>query len=256
MSELDKFYKVIADLESGRIRVAEKIDGEWKVNSWIKEVILTGFKYGRLADMTAGAFSFFDKDTLPLRQFTPESGVRIVPGGSAVRAGAYLAPSVIMMPPSYVNIGAYVDSDTMIDSHALVGSCAQVGKHVHLSAASQLGGVLEPVGALPVIIEDNVFIGGNCGIYEGTIVRESAVIGTGVIINSSTAIFDATTGEYIRANEAGQIIVPEGAVVVSGSRPIAHGPGENSGVHLYTPVIVKYRDSKTSTSITLEDLLR
>ncbi len=256
MNELDRFYEVVNDLETGRIRVAEKVGGQWKVNAWIKEVILTGFKWGKLVDMSAGGFSFFDKDTLPLRQFGPESGVRIVPGGSAVRTGAYLAPSVIMMPPAYVNIGAYVDSDTMIDSHALVGSCAQVGRHVHLSAASQLGGVLEPVGALPVIIEDNVFIGGNCGIYEGTIVRENAVIGTGVIINSSTALFDATTGEYIRANEDGQIVVPEGAVVVAGSRPIRKGPGAEQGVHLYTPVIVKYRDSKTSSSITLEDLLR
>ncbi len=256
MSELDRFYEVIDDLEAGKIRVAEKADGVWKVNARIKEVILTGFKWGKLVDMSAGGFSFFDKDTLPLRQFGPDSGVRIVPGGSAVRAGAYLAPSVIMMPPAYVNIGAYVDSDTMIDSHALVGSCAQVGRHVHLSAASQLGGVLEPVGALPVIIEDNVFIGGNCGIYEGTIVRENAVIGTGVVINSSTALFDATTGEYIRANSDGQIIVPEGAVVVAGSRPIRKGPGAEQGVHLYTPVIVKYRDAKTSSSITLEDLLR
>jgi 2,3,4,5-tetrahydropyridine-2-carboxylate N-succinyltransferase len=206
--------------------------------------------------MTSGSFPFFDKDTVPVRSFSAENGVRIVPGGSAIRTGAYLAPSVIVMPPSYVNIGAYVDSDTMIDSHALVGSCAQVGKHVHLSAASQLGGVLEPVGALPVIIEDNVFIGGNCGIYEGTIVKENAVIGTGVIINASTALFDATTGEYIRANENGQIIVPEGAVVVAGSRPITNGPGAEKGVHLYTPVIVKYRDAKTSASVVLEDLLR
>ena len=160
------------------------------------------------------------------------------------------------MPPAYVNIGAYVDEGTMIDSHALVGSCAQVGKHVHLSAASQLGGVLEPVGALPVIIEDNVFIGGNCGIYEGTIVKENAVIGTGVIINASTAIFDATTGEYIRANENGQMVVPSGAVVVAGSRPISKGSGAEQGVHLYCPVIVKYRDEKTSGSITLEDMLR
>jgi 2,3,4,5-tetrahydropyridine-2-carboxylate N-succinyltransferase len=163
---------------------------------------------------------------------------------------------VIMMPPAYVNIGAYVDEGTMIDSHALVGSCAQVGKNVHLSAASQLGGVLEPVGALPVIIEDNVFIGGNCGIYEGTIVRENAVIGTGVIINASTAIFDATTGEYIRANENGQMVVPSGAVVVAGSRPMSKGPGAEQGIHLYCPVIVKYRDEKTSGSVTLEDMLR
>ena len=256
MTEKDRFYQTIADLEAGRIRVAEKIGGEWKVNSWVKEVILSGFRLGKLVDMTQGQFSFFDKDTIPTRMFNEQSGVRIVPGGSSVRAGAYLAPSVIMMPPAYVNIGAYVDEGTMIDSHALVGSCAQVGKHVHLSAASQLGGVLEPVGALPVIIEDNVFIGGNCGIYEGTIVRENAVIGTGVIINASTAIFDATTGEYIRANENGQMVVPAGAVVVAGSRPVSKGPGAEQGIHLYCPVIVKYRDEKTSGSITLEDMLR
>ena len=256
MTEKDRFYQTIADLEAGRIRVAEKIGGEWKVNSWVKEVILSGFRLGKLVDMTQGQFSFFDKDTIPTRMFNEQSGVRIVPGGSSVRAGAYLAPSVIMMPPAYVNIGAYVDEGTMIDSHALVGSCAQVGKHVHLSAASQLGGVLEPVGALPVIIEDNVFIGGNCGIYEGTIVKENAVIGTGVIINASTAIFDATTGEYIRANENGQIVVPAGAVVVAGSRPICKGPGAEQGIHLYCPVIVKYRDQKTAGSITLEDMLR
>ncbi len=256
MTDLEKFNNTIADLENGRIRVAENVGGEWKVNSWIKEVILSGFRLGKLTDMTEGRFSLFDKDTIPARKFTAENGVRIVPGGSSVRTGAYLAPSVIMMPPAYVNIGAYVDEGTMIDSHALVGSCAQVGKHVHLSAASQLGGVLEPVGALPVIIEDDVFIGGNCGIYEGTIVKRNAVIGTGVIINSSTAIFDATTGEYIRANEKGQIIVPEGAVVVAGSRPISKGPGAEAGIHLYCPVIVKYRDEKTSGSITLEDMLR
>ena len=189
--QLDRFNTLVRDLESGKVRVAEKKDGEWKVNSYVKEIILEGFRYGMLTDMTEGQFSFFDKDTIPTRKFTLGDGVRIVPGGSAVRTGAYLAPSVIVMPPSYINIGAYVDSDTMIDSHALVGSFAQVGKHVHLSAASQLGGVLEPVGALPVIIEDNVFIGGNCGIYEGTIVRENAVIATGVIINSSTAIYVA-----------------------------------------------------------------
>ena len=256
MTEKDRFYQTIADLEVGRIRVAEKICGQWKVNSWVKEVILSGFRLGKLVDMTQGQFSFFDKDTITTRMFNEQSGVRMVPGGSSVRAGAYLAPSVIMMPPAYVNIGAYVDEGTMIDSHALVGSCAQVGKHVHLSAASQLGGVLEPVGALPVIIEDNVFIGGNCGIYEGTIVKENAVIGTGVIINASTAIFDSTTGEYIRANENGQMVVPAGAVVVAGSRPISKGPGAEQGIHLYCPVIVKYRDQKTAGSITLEDMLR
>lgn len=254
--ELDRFYEVCDALEKGEIRIAEKKDGEWTVNAWIKEVILNGFRYGKLTDMSAGQFSFFDKDTLPLRDFSLDSKVRIVPGGSSVRRGAYLAPSVIMMPPSYVNIGAFVDSDTMIDSHALVGSCAQIGRHVHLSAASQIGGVLEPVGALPVIIEDNVFIGGNCGIYEGTLVKENAVIGTGVIINSSTAIFDATTGEYIRADRTGRMTVPEGAVVVAGSRPVSKGPGADMGIHVYTPVIVKYRDSKTDASVTLENVLR
>lgn len=254
--ELNKFHALVADLESGKVRVAEKIDGEWKVNAWVKETILSGFRLGNLTDMSEGQFSFFDKDTIPAQRFTANSRVRIVPGGSSVRCGAYLAPSVIMMPPSYVNIGAFVDEGTMIDSHSLVGSCAQVGKHVHLSAASQLGGVLEPVGALPVIIEDNVFIGGNCGIYEGTIVKQNAVIATGVIINASTAIYDATTGNYIRANENGQMVVPEGAVVVAGSRPITKGPGAEAGVHIYTPVIVKYRDANTSASVTLEGILR
>lgn len=256
MTEKENFYNTIDDLESGRIRVAEKVDGQWKVNSWVKEVILSGFRLGKLEDMSQGQFSFFDKDTIPARTFTAENGVRIVPGGSSVRSGAYLAPSVIMMPPAYVNIGAYVDEGTMIDSHALVGSCAQVGKNVHLSAASQLGGVLEPVGALPVIIEDNVFVGGNCGIYEGTIVKENAVIGTGVVINASTAIYDAVNGVYIKANAAGQIVVPAGAVVVAGSRPVSRGPGADDGIHLYCPVIVKYRDEKTAGSITLEDMLR
>ena len=256
MTDIERFHETIAGLESGKIRVAEKVDGEWKVNSWVKEVILSGFRLGKLADMSQGQFPFFDKDTMPVRRFTAENGVRIVPGGSSVRSGAYLAPSVIMMPPAYVNVGAYVDEGTMIDSHALVGSCAQVGKHVHLSAASQLGGGREAVGALPVIIEDNVFIGGNCGIYEGTIVKENAVIGTGVVINASTAIYDAVNGGYIRANENGQIVVPAGAVVVAGSRPVTKGPGAEQGIHLYCPVIVKYRDDKTSGSITLEDMLR
>lgn len=248
----NEFAAFCADLELGKIRVAEKVDGVWKVNVEVKENILEGFRLGQMVQMNG----FVDKDTIPARQFDVSNGVRIVPGGSSVRTGAYLAKSVIMMPPSYVNIGAYVDEGTMIDSHALVGSCAQVGKRVHLSAASQLGGVLEPVGALPVIIEDDVFIGGNCGIYEGTIVKEKAVIGTGVIINASTSIFDATTGEWIRANQNGQIVVPSGAVVVAGSRPITKGPGADARISLYCPVIVKYRDDKTSGSITLEDLLR
>ena len=190
-----QFADFCADLESGRIRVAEKVDGNWKVNAWIKEAILEGFKLGTLTDMTEGQFPFIDKDTIPVRKFTVEDKVRIVPGGSSVRRGAYLAPSVIMMPPAYVNIGAYVDEGSMIDSHALVGSCAQIGKNVHIAAAAQIGGVLEPVGAMPVIIEDGVFIGGNCGIYEGVLVREGAVLGSGVIINKSTAVDDAVHGE-------------------------------------------------------------
>ncbi len=256
MTDLKKFNAFCAELESGRIRVADKVDGVWEVHPEVKEMILMGFRLGKLADMGGDALSFVDKDTYPVRRFAPEDGVRVVPGGSSVRRGAFLAPSVVMMPPAYVNVGAYVDAGTMIDSHALVGSCAQIGKHVHLSAASQIGGVLEPVGALPVIIEDNVFIGGNCGIYEGTIVKENAVIGTGVIINSSTPIFDAVKGEWIRKNEKGQIVVPEGAVVVSGTRPVTKGAGKEAGIHLYCPVIVKYRDDKTDTSIVLEDILR
>lgn len=256
MSEIDRFNETMAALESGKVRVAEKVDGCWKVNAWVKEVILSGFRLGKMEDMSQGQFPFFDKDTFPPRRFSAQDGVRIVPGGSSVRRGAYIAPSVIMMPPAYVNVGAYVDEGTMIDSHALVGSCAQVGRNVHLSAASQLGGVLEPVGALPVIIEDNVFIGGNCGIYEGTVVCEGAVIGTGVIINSSTAVYDAVNGEYIRAGADGRITIPAGAVVVAGSRPVSKGPGAEQGIHLYCPVIIKYRDEKTSGSITLEDMLR
>lgn len=256
MSELDRFFDVLGRLERGEIRVAEKKGDEWVVNTWIKEVILSGFRLGKMTDMSEGRFGFFDKDTIPPQSFSLESRVRIVPGGTSVRRGAYLAPSVIVMPPAYINIGAYVGEDSMIDSHALVGSCAQVGSHVHLAAASQLGGVLEPIGALPVIIEDNVFIGGNCGIYEGTIVRQNAVIGTGVVINKSTALYDAVNGGHIRANAAGQIVVPEGAVVVAGSRPVRKGPGAEEGIQLYTPVIVKYRDSKTDASVELEDLLR
>lgn len=256
MDEIKRFNDTLAALESGEIRVAEKVDGEWRVNPEVKEVILSGFRLGRLVDMSCGEFSFFDKDTYPTRKFTEVDGVRIVPGGSTVRRGAYLAPSTIMMPPSYVNVGAYVDTGTMIDSHALVGSCAQVGKRVHLSAASQLGGVLEPVGATPVIIEDDVFIGGNCGIYEGVIVHERAVIATGVIINASTALYDATTGQFVPRDAQGRVVVPAGAVVVAGSRPVTKGAAAAAGIQLYTPVIVKYRDDKTNVSLQLEDILR
>ena len=250
------FEEVVKALEEGSVRVAEKTPEGWKVNSWVKEAILEGFRKGKLVDMSKEEYSFFDKDTRPLKKFSLEDRVRIVPGGSSVRCGAYLAPSVIMMPPSYVNIGAYVDEGTMVDSHALVGSCAQVGKNVHISAASQIGGVLEPAGALPVIIEDNAFIGGNCGIYEGTIVSEAAVIGSGVILTKGTPIYDAVNGGYVLKSETGQTVVPPGAVVVPGSRPIAKGPGKDAGIHVSTPVIVKYRDGKTDASVELETLLR
>lgn len=250
------FYKVRDLLESGELRVAFKQDGEWKINSWVKSVILFGFRYGIITEFHGSPLSFIDKDSYPARSFTKEDKIRIVPGGSSVRAGAYVAAGTVIMPPSYINTGAYIDSGCMVDSHALVGSCAQIGKNVHISAASQIGGVLEPVNAMPVIVEDNVFIGGNCGIYEGTIVRENAVIGTGVILNGSTPIYDNTTGEFIRRGENSPLVVPSGAVVVAGSRPVVNGFGKESGIHLYCPVIIKYRDQKTSLSTTLEDLLR
>ena len=253
---LDLFYRVRDLLESGELRVADKKDGEWVINSWVKSVILFGFRYGAITEYQGTPLSFFDKNTFPARSFSKELNIRVVPGGSSVRAGAYVAGGTVIMPPSYINTGAYIDSGCMVDSHALVGSCAQIGKNVHISAASQIGGVLEPVNAMPVIVEDNVFIGGNCGIYEGTIIRENAVIATGVILNGSTPLFDNTTGEFIRRGESSPLIVPEGAVVVAGSRPVSSGHGREAGIHLYCPVIVKYRDMKTSLSTTLEDLLR
>ena len=253
---LERFNEVLSALETGELRVAEKTGGEWKVNTWVKEVILAGFRLGKITDMSAGQFPFFDKDTFPVRGFRQEDGVRIVPGGTSIRRGAYLAPGAIVMPPSYINVGAYVGEGTMVDSHVTIGSCAQVGCHIHISAATQIGGVLEPAGAMPTIIEDGAFIGGNCGIYEGTIVEKGAVIASGVIITASTTLYDATTGEFVPRNADGRVVVPRGAVVVSGSRPVSKGPGAGSGVSLYCPVIVKYRDDKTSGSVSLEELLR
>lgn len=254
---LEKFNETLTALENGELRVAEKVDGKWKVNREVKEIILAGFRLGAVTEMSQGQFSFFDKETFPVRRFGPADGVRIVPGGTSIRRGAYLAPGSIVMPPAYVNVGAWVGEGTMVDSHVTIGSCAQVGNHIHISASTQIGGVLEPSGALPTIIEDEAFIGGNCGIYEGTIVEEGAVIASGVIITSSTALFDATTGSFIRRNEDGRIVVPRGAVVVSGSKPIMRdGRPLEGGVHLYCPVIVKYRDSKTEGSVRLEELLR
>jgi len=252
-----KFFKVfLSMLERGSIRVAEKSGCEWKVNIWIKEAILSGFKFGVLHEINIGGWKFFDKDTLSIRDISTEDKIRLVPGGSVIRSGAYVSGGTILMPPAYVNIGAYVDSGCMIDSHALVGSCAQVGKNVHLSAASQLGGVLEPAGAMPVIIEDNVFIGGNCGIYEGTIVKQNAVIGTGVILNASTPVFDNINGGFIRKENGKSLIIPENAVVVAGSRPVKKGKAVEENIHLYCPVIIKYRDEKTGNSVSLEELLR
>jgi 2,3,4,5-tetrahydropyridine-2-carboxylate N-succinyltransferase len=243
-------------LTRGEIRAAEKLNGEWNVNVWVKQGILLGFRLGELMEMGCEDLSFVDKDTFPLRQFRIEDKVRIVPGGSSVREGAFLAPSVICMPPMYVNVGAYVDEGTLIDSHALVGSCAQIGKRVHLSAAAQVGGVLEPVNAAPVIIEDDVLIGGNCGIYEGTRVCARAVLGAGTILTRSTPLYDLVKGEIYRSSEEQPLIVPEGAVVVPGSRAITRGKGQEWGLSLYSPVIVKYRDQKTDRGVELEDLLR
>ena len=246
-------------LRKGEIRSAEKdADGNWHANAWVKQGILLGFRMGKLVEMSkpTETFQFFDKDTFPLRPMTLEDNVRIVLGGSAVRDGSYVAPSVVLVPPCYVNVGAYVDEGTMVDSHALVGSCAQIGKRVHLSAAAQIGGVLEPVGAVPVIIEDDVLIGGNTGVYEGTIVRERAVLASGVILTRSTPLFDLVKGEVIKSDGDKPLEVPAGAVVVQGSRAVTSEQGRAWGLSIYAPIIVKYRDEKTDVSTKLEDYLR
>jgi 2,3,4,5-tetrahydropyridine-2-carboxylate N-succinyltransferase len=243
-------------LTKGQIRAAEKIDGEWKVNTWVKQGILLGFRLGELSSMGDASLSFVDKDTFPARQFSVDDKVRVVPGGSSVREGAYVAPSVICMPPMFINVGAYVDEGTMVDSHALVGSCAQIGKRVHLSAAAQIGGVLEPVNAAPVIIEDNVLVGGNCGVYEGTLVRSRAVLGAGTILTRSTPLYDIVRGEVYKATAEKPLEVPENAVVVPGSRAVKKGHAAEWNLSLYTPVIVKYRDEKTDRGIELEEWLR
>ncbi len=246
-------------LRRGEIRSAEKDgDGNWNANAWVKQGILLGFRMGKMVEMSkpTETLRFFDKDTFPLRPMTIDDGVRIVMGGSAIRDGSYVAPTVIVVPPAYVNVGAYVDEGTMIDSHALVGSCAQIGKHVHLSAAAQIGGVLEPVGAVPVIIEDDVLVGGNTGVYEGTIVRERAVLASGVILTRSTPVFDLPNGRVIKADGDKPLEIPAGAVVVQGSRAVTSGFGKDSGLSIYCPIIVKYRDEKTDASTKLEDYLR
>ncbi len=245
-------------LNSGTVRAAERAaDGSWRVNPWVKSGILLGFRLGRVAEvLTSGPFPFFDKDTYPLRTVSPADGIRIVPGGSAIRDGCYVAPGVVCMPPMYINVGAYVGEGTMVDSHALVGSCAQIGRRVHLSAGAQIGGVLEPAGALPVIIEDEVLVGGNSGVYEGTIVRERAVLAPGTILSAGTSVFDLVRDRVYRREGDRPLEIPAGAVVVPGTRPVRSGPGAKAGVALYTPVIVKYRDEKTDTATKLEELLR
>jgi 2,3,4,5-tetrahydropyridine-2,6-dicarboxylate N-succinyltransferase len=248
-------------LTQGTVRAAEPDAGSpsgWKVNTWVKRGILLGFRFGAIADVSAdhGRWPFIDKDTLPLKKVDVAAGIRIVPGGSSVRDGAFLARGVICMPPMYVNIGAYVDEETLVDSHALVGSCAQIGKRVHLSAAAQIGGVLEPIGALPVIVEDEVLVGGNCGVYEGTVVKRRAVLAAGTVLTGSTPIYDIPNNRVIEPTAGGPLVVPEGAVVVPGTRPIASGPGRDWGLALATPVIVKYRDERTSARTALEQWIR
>ena len=251
----ETFLRFRNELTAGKIRAAEKVDGRWRANAWVKQGILLGFRLGALSEMGDAALSFVDKDTFPARQFKVSDRVRVVPGGSSVRLGAYLAPSVICMPPMFINVGAYVDEGTMVDSHALVGSCAQVGKRVHLSAAAQIGGVLEPINAAPVVIEDDVLVGGNCGVYEGTLVRARAVLGAGTILTRSTPLYDLVRGETYRATVENGLVVPEGAVVVPGSRSVKKGPADWN-LSLYTPVIVKYRDEKTDEGAELEEWLR
>lgn len=256
---LAAFFELRDGLEAGTLRSAEPDATQptgWRVNAWVKRGILLGFRLGHLEATGCGVLHCVDKHTYPTRRFAPEQNVRIVTGGSAVRAGAFLASGVVVVPPAYVNTGVYVDEGTMVDSHALVGSCAQIGKRVHLSAAAQIGGVLEPVNASPVIIEDDVLVGGNTGVYEGTIVRSKAVLAAGTVLTRGTPVFDLPNNTVLRATAELPLIIPSGAVVVPGSRAITRGPGKEHGLSVYTPIIVKYRDEKTDLSTALEDVLR
>lgn len=252
------FDELKSALNRGEVRAAEKdSSGNWLVNSWVKQGLLLGFRMGAITDMSTGDnFKFFDKDTYPARPTKIDDNVRIVPGGSMIRDGAYIAPGVVCMPPMFVNAGAYVDQGTMIDSHALVGSCAQIGKRVHISAAAQIGGVLEPVGAVPVIIEDDVLVGGNCGVYEGAIVRERAVLASGTILTGSTPVYDLVRGEIYQRTKGASLEIPAGAVVVPGARAVTTEQGKAWGLSLYAAIIVKYRDEKTDSAVQLEDYLR
>jgi 2,3,4,5-tetrahydropyridine-2-carboxylate N-succinyltransferase len=253
----DVIEALLDALESGTIRSASRgEDGTWRVNAWVKRGILLGFRAGRLTRSGGDTLAFVDKDTYPIRRFDVDANVRVVPGGSSVRRGAYLAPNVVCMPPMYVNVGAYIDTATMIDSHALVGSCAQIGKRVHVSAAAQIGGVLEPINATPVIVEDDVLVGGNCGVYEGTIVRSRAVLAAGVILTRGTPVFDLVNERVYRATPDKPLEIPEAAVVVPGARSIKEGWGAAQQLSLQAPVIVKYRDEKTDLATALEAWLR
>jgi 2,3,4,5-tetrahydropyridine-2,6-dicarboxylate N-succinyltransferase len=259
---LQTFNELKFFLNNGDIRAAvpsneEGIFGGWAVNDWVKKGILLGFRLGELSDVSIDEhFKFFDEGTYPLKKLSLENQIRIVPGGSSIRDGSFVAPGVVMMPPAYINVGAYVDAGTMVDSHVLIGSCAQIGKNVHLSAAAQIGGVLEPVGAMPVIIEDDVFIGGNSGIYEGTIVKQNAVIAAGVTLTGSTPVYDVVKEKVYRRTKDMPLVIPEGAVVVPGSRGIGMPFAEQHRLALYAPVIIKYRDNNTNAATALEESLR
>jgi 2,3,4,5-tetrahydropyridine-2,6-dicarboxylate N-succinyltransferase len=253
------FAELKVGLNEGTIRAAERdpaAPSGWKVNGWVKKGILLGFRIGKLTDMSVNGFRFYDKHTFPLKIVSGSQNVRIVPGGSSIRDGCYVGKNVTCMPPMYINVGAYVDEGTLVDSHALIGSCAQIGKRCHLSAAAQIGGVLEPVGCLPVIIEDEVMIGGNCGVYEGAVVGERAVLAAGTVLTGSTPVYDLVRERIYRRDEDQPLMIPSGAVVVPGSRSVSRGRGRDWGLALSTPVIVKYRDDKTDQAARLEDWLR
>lgn len=252
------FPGFIEQLTRGKIRSAELQNEAWVANAWVKKGILLGFRHGKLTEYPQGGdFRYFDKDTYPLRPTRLEDSVRIVPGGTSARTGSYLAPGVVIMPPAYINVGSYVGPDTMIDSHALVGSCAQIGARVHLSAAAQIGGVLEPVGAVPVIVEDDVMVGGNCGIYEGTVVRRRVVLGAGTILTSSIPVYDLVHGRILKASPGNPLTIPDNAVVIPGSRPVTRSPfARENGLSAYCALIVKYRDERTDAATALEEALR
>lgn len=259
--DLRLFERFKNALNAGEARAAEpdaSTKSGWRVNGWVKKGILLGFRMGRVVDQSVDPARqpFFDKSTYPVKRLTALSGVRVVPGGSSIRDGCYIGRGVTCMPPMFINVGAYVGEGTLVDSHALVGSCAQVGRNCHLSAGAQIGGVLEPVGSLPVIIENEVLVGGNCGVYEGTVVKRRAVLGSGTILNRSTPVYDLVRGVVYTASADEPLVIPEEAVVVAGSRAVSRGAGKDWGISIYTPIIVKYRDARTDARIQLEDLLR